>query len=44
MSTSQFISIFTLILGILLFASKLFNKDKPQAAAVIEEESDLPQD
>jgi phosphatidylglycerol:prolipoprotein diacylglycerol transferase len=43
LSTSQFISIFTLILGILLFATKLFNREKPQAAAV-EEKTDNPQD
>jgi phosphatidylglycerol:prolipoprotein diacylglycerol transferase len=43
LSTSQFISIFTLILGILLFATKIFNKGKPKEA-VIEEETDIPQD
>ncbi len=30
LSTSQFISVFTLILGILLFATKLFNREKPE--------------
>lgn len=37
LSTSQFISIFTLVLGILLFATKLFIKEKPQAAVSEEE-------
>ncbi len=32
LSTAQFISIFILALGILLFATKLFNKEKPKAA------------
>lgn len=40
MSTSQFISIFTLILGILLFATRLFSKENPTA----EENTDLPQE
>lgn len=44
MSTSQFISIFTLIFGILLFAAIPFKKEKPQAAAGGEETSDLPRD
>lgn len=43
LSTSQFISIFTLLLGILMFASKLFSKEKP-AAAASDENQDLPQD
>ena len=43
LSTSQFISIFTLILGVLLFAAKLSKKEKPQAAA-IEEKTDDSQD
>lgn len=31
LSTSQFISIFTLILGVLLFATNLFSKEKPES-------------
>lgn len=44
MSTSQFISIFTLILGVLLFAAKQFKKEKPQDAAGGEETTDSPRD
>lgn len=43
LSTSQFISIFTLILGILLFATKLFYKEK-QVSAAPEEKPEEPQE
>lgn len=43
LSTSQFISVFTLILGVLLFATRIFCKKKPQTADT-EENQDIPQD
>lgn len=41
LSTSQFIAIFTLLLGVLLFATNIFSKEKPAPAV---ENTDLPQE